>query len=99
MATDLFFLRHGEAGDRETWQGPDAERPLTPAGRAEMEAVASFLLERSLRLDALISSPLARALQTAEIVAARLGGTVEANDLLSPGFDARRLWRLLRLYP
>ena len=28
-----------------------------------------------------------------------MGGIVDVNDLLAPGFDARRLWRLLRLYP
>jgi len=50
MATDLFFLRHGQAGDRESWQGPDDERPLTGEGTAEMQAVADFLAQRALQV-------------------------------------------------
>ena len=97
--TDLFFLRHGQAGDRETWQGPDEERPLTDEGRAEIEAVATFLAHRALRLDAVVSSPLVRARQTAEIVAVRLAMTLDIDDLLAPGLDVKRLWRLVRLHP
>jgi phosphohistidine phosphatase len=96
---DLFLLRHGLAGDRETWEGPDAERPLTDEGRAEMEAVADFLVGRMPRPDAIISSPLVRAYQTAEILAARVAGAVDVSDLLAPGFDVKRLWHLLRFYP
>ena len=29
----VFFLRHGEAGQRSAWAGKDAERPLTNEGR------------------------------------------------------------------
>jgi phosphohistidine phosphatase len=64
-----------------------------------MEAVTGLLTARLTRLDSIISSPLTRSLQTAQIVAAGLGTVVDVNDLLAPGFDARRLWRLLRLYP
>jgi phosphohistidine phosphatase len=96
---DVFFLRHGLAGDRDTWQGPDAERPLTDEGRTEMESVATYLAGHLPRLDAVVSSPLVRAYQTAEILVAHTGGTVDVADLLAPGFDVKKLWHLMRFYP
>ncbi len=96
---DLFFLRHGEAGDSATWAGPDGERPLTAAGRLELEALVEVLIPQRMRLDNLVSSPLARAYQTAEIVAQRTGLGVEVDDLLRPGFDLNRLRQVLRRYP
>ena len=71
--TQLYLLRHADAGDPEDWTGDDAERPLSPKGEAQAERLATFLHGTRFRVDALISSPKVRALRTAEIVADGLG--------------------------
>jgi phosphohistidine phosphatase SixA len=75
----LFLVRHAEAAPGE----PDELRPLTPAGRA----VARDLGERlaSEQPDAVVSSPLLRARETAELVARAAGLTPEADERLAPG--------------
>src|SRR5262245_54539950 len=62
---DLYLIRHAEAGDRETWQGDDAERPLTDEGHEQAKTVATGLQHHGVTLDALVTSPLVRAQQTA----------------------------------
>ena len=81
----LFLVRHAEAAPGE----PDELRPLTAAGRA----VARDLRERlaSEHLDAVISSPLLRARETAEQIARAAGLTPEADERLAPGATAEDL--------
>ena len=67
-------------------------------GRRELEALVELLSPQRVRLDNLVSSPLARAYQTAEIVANHTGLGVEVDDLLKPGFDIAGLRQLLRRY-
>lgn len=79
----VYLIRHGLAGDRRTWSGPDDLRPLTPDGVTKMERVARGLKALDVKLDALWSSPLVRARETAEIVQAALGlERLEFTDLL-----------------
>jgi phosphohistidine phosphatase len=80
----LLVIRHGLAGDAEEFAATgrsDDERPLTPKGIREMERVAAGLRTIVDRIDVLVSSPLVRARQTAEIVAdayaMKLGKDVE----------------------
>ncbi|HLI95798.1 MAG TPA: histidine phosphatase family protein [Candidatus Baltobacteraceae bacterium] len=68
----LYFLRHGAAVDPETWQGDDASRPLTADGRKSMEREAKAMDDLDLGLTLIVTSPLKRARETAEIVACRL---------------------------
>ena len=68
----VFFLRHGLAGDRADWHGDDFDRPLTHDGMKRMEREAKTIAELDLELDVIVTSPLVRAKQTAEIVAKRL---------------------------
>jgi len=65
----LYFLRHGLAGDRQDWKGDDSARPLTKEGKARMAREAKTIARMELKLDLIITSPLVRARQTAEIVA------------------------------
>ena len=90
----LCFLRHGEA-DWPNWNKPDDERPLTERGRKEMKRVAKFLQRLKFSADAILTSPLPRASQTAEIVAARLGIELKTETALAHGFNVERLRRLL----
>jgi phosphohistidine phosphatase len=89
----LYFLRHGIAGSASEWEGSDDERPLTPEGRERMEREAETMAHLSLKLDAIITSPFLRALETAEIVADRLAlrGGVMVDQRVDPGFSSTRL--------
>jgi len=93
----LYFLRHGGA-DWPDWNGPDSERPLTKGGKKEVRQVAEALVERGVTTDVILSSPLPRAHQTAEIAGAVLGTAVSVEGALAPGFDAEALRTLLRAH-
>ena len=90
-----YLLRHGLAADPERWEGSDAERPLTREGKARMVREAKTIAALSLKIDAIVSSPLLRARQTAEIVGAQLGMAVVADARLGIGFDLRALCGIL----
>ena len=90
---ELLLLRHGIAQERG---GPTPEplRALTPAGRTRTRAVVERLAELDLRADRLVSSPLVRARQTAELaVAAGLARELEIDGALAPEGDALALVR------
>ena len=74
---DLILWRHAEAEDGV----PDLERRLTAKGRKQAERVAQWLLQRMPARFAVISSPAARALQTAQA----LGVPVKTDRTLAPG--------------
>jgi phosphohistidine phosphatase len=86
----ICFLRHGEA-DWPDWDKPDDERPLTDRGRREMRRVAKLLDRLEFSVDAILTSPLPRASQTAEIVAQRLGIGMQIESKLAHGFSLERL--------
>lgn len=88
---ELYLLRHAHAGDPAKWTGDDARRPLTAKGRGQAERLGRLLAGLGLRPDAIVSSPLARADETAAIVADALGVTVATDDRLAPGFDGLAL--------
>jgi phosphohistidine phosphatase len=67
----LFFLRHGIAEDRAPGQS-DFQRRLTQEGVEEMEGVGKGMRKLDLRLDLILTSPLVRARETAEIAAKTL---------------------------
>lgn len=94
----LYFLRHGEA-DWPNWDRPDDERPLTERGKKEMRKVAKFLFELDIPLDDILSSPLPRARQTADIIAERFKLHVRDQETLSGGFDMSGLKELVQKYP
>lgn len=86
------FFRHGPAVARGTEGVSEADRPLTPEGRKKTEEAARGLRELDLGFDVVYTSPLPRALQTAEIVAELLKlEAPEVLDGLSPGGSPRRL--------
>jgi phosphohistidine phosphatase len=97
-SVELYLIRHGLAGVSHTSRD-DRSRPLTPAGMRRTRAVAKRLLEKGLRLDALLSSPLVRAQQTADILCAvGLAPKPEAFPLLAPGGNVDGFLRWLRLW-
>lgn len=93
-----YFLRHGIAVEADAWAGSDFERPLTRDGHARMEREAKALEELSLQFDVIVTSPLLRAKQTAEIVAVRLDlrEKLVEDPRLDTGFTFERLAAILR---
>jgi len=91
---NLYFLRHGLA-DWPDWKRPDAERPLTEEGVVRMRASAQTIKQLDLGLAAILSSPLVRARQTADVVAQALGLSLTIKSQLAPGFAKPALAKLL----
>ena len=85
---ELYFLRHGEAGKKDEWEGEDSERPLSKDGIARMKLEASAISDLDLGLELILTSPLVRARQTADIVARELDmrDRLVIDDRLAPGF-------------
>jgi phosphohistidine phosphatase len=91
----LYFLRHGEA-DWPDWSKPDDERPLTDFGKKEVRQLAKFLNRLKVRPDLIVTSPLPRALQTAEVAAEQLKAKVRQDEALEPGFGITQLRTVLK---
>ncbi len=91
----LYFLRHGIAADVGPTGTGDAGRPLTKEGIEKMQAEARGLARLGVRSEVLLSSPLVRARETAEIVARELGLEVQLVNALAAGTDTGRLLDLL----
>lgn len=66
---ELYLIRHGVAAERGPAWPDDAKRPLTEEGIGRMKKAAKGLKRLDVRLDVVVSSPLVRARQTAEVVA------------------------------
>jgi phosphohistidine phosphatase len=99
--TRVYFLRHGEAGNKREWKGEDAARPLTAEGQQRLAAEADRMAELGLGIELIITSPFARAVQTAEIVARRLEmlDRLLPDPCLAPGFGTAALAQLLVDHP
>lgn len=77
------FLRHGESiGNAESrWQG-QLDYALTERGRAQARALAERWISEAAKFDLIISSPLVRAKETADIIASALGAKIELDPIL-----------------
>lgn len=93
----LYFLRHGKAGSPRPTN--DDARELTERGRAGLRAAAPLWRRLNLRPDVVISSPLPRALQTAEIFCEAVGGTPVTDDALRPGASWGGMARAMAAHP
>jgi phosphohistidine phosphatase len=89
----LILLRHGIAEDKGT--RPDEERELTEVGHRRMKQIARGLARIFPKAEAIISSPLVRARQTAEWVSKAYELPVEFSDALAPDSDAARFRKLV----
>ncbi len=95
----LIIVRHAEAVERS----PDIteqERYLTPEGRAFFRKTAETMKDKGIGPDLILTSPLIRAVQTADILAETIsyGGRLIVTDDLSPGFGMGELRQLLETY-
>lgn len=91
----LLIVRHAKAEERELHAAtgaPDAERPLTEAGRKSARKIGRALKEILPRIDVLAASPLVRARDTARLIA-REYRKLDVTELaaLTPGHSEKAL--------
>jgi phosphohistidine phosphatase len=94
-AMRVTLIRHAEAGD----DAPrDEERALTVRGRDDARRLGHALARRGVEFSLMVTSPLVRAVQTAEIVAAEIGyrDRMAVTDLLVPEGEALRVVAFLK---
>lgn len=87
----LYILRHGDAVEHGDPRYKENERPLTPKGIQRTKQLAHMLREMETSIEVILSSPLARARQTAEIVARGLKGKLEFTEHLSLSGSMQKL--------
>jgi phosphohistidine phosphatase len=84
MPTQIYFIRHGIAAEPDAYDN-DRERPLTVKGKTKTKVVAQQLKALGLGFDEILTSPLLRARQTAEILhQADLVPHMTVTDTLAP---------------
>ena len=81
----IYLVRHGDAVPEED-AGSDRDRWLSPRGREAARVLGRLLREHNIAPDAIVCSPLPRAAQTAELIAAGLDyiGVIESWRSLEP---------------
>ncbi len=91
----LYIVRHAIAVPHGTPGCAEDDRPLTPEGIEKMQKAARGLRNLSVRPDLILTSPLPRALQTAQIMLKELEGKVPVKTLacLSPGGSREEVYR------
>ncbi|HJQ69289.1 MAG TPA: phosphohistidine phosphatase SixA [Blastocatellia bacterium] len=93
---DLYIIRHAIAQQLDKKNDfTDEKRDLTSEGRERMREAAKGLRKLDVELDLILTSPLVRAVETAEIVAAALGLSkkeIVQTDNLKPGASIDRLF-------
>lgn len=89
----LYLVRHASAGHRNGADPDDGKRHLDAKGRAQAAAVAAHLGDRP--IEAVLSSPYPRCIETVAPLAAALGVEVGIEKRLAEGTDIERSWRVL----
>lgn len=88
-----YVVRHAIAENRESWSGPDAQRPLTPDGHGQTARLAAALGKEDIHR--VLSSPAVRCVQTVAPLAAGLGLKVEHARGLLEGTAPEETFRFL----
>jgi phosphohistidine phosphatase len=91
MATlELYLIRHGLAAERSDEYPDDSKRPLTSEGIGSLRKEAKALDALDIGFDHIITSPLVRARQTADVFAEHLKTkpTISNSDALAPAGSA-----------
>jgi phosphohistidine phosphatase len=91
----LYVLRHGKA-DWPDWDKEDSLRPLTEEGVKELRRAAKFFNAIGVAPGLIFSSPLPRALATAQLAQKQIGGELQIEKTLSPGATTRVVKSLLK---
>ncbi len=93
---EIYILRHGVAEARHAGRA-DADRKLTEEGRQKLRLVLARARAAKAEPSLILTSPFARAVETAEIAAEvlRYKGAIVRTDALLPSSSPRAVWREL----
>jgi phosphohistidine phosphatase len=96
----LYFMRHADAGLSRGKPALDAKRSLIKEGKEQCMLMGRLLNALKVQVDVVVSSPLKRALQTAQFVATELGydAKVEISPALGPDADYAAFQQMLAGY-
>jgi 8-oxo-dGTP diphosphatase len=89
----VYLLRHARAGERRSWKGDDAHRPLSKVGRRQAQGLVDMLTDAGIHQ--ILSSHYVRCVQSVEPLAHRLGVPVEIADELQEGAPLDEVLRLI----
>jgi len=97
----LYLIRHGIAAERGPEYPDDSKRPLTGKGITALRREAKALNELDTTFELIITSPLTRARQTADVFAEHLSGkpTVSTSDALAPAGTPSAVLQELARHP
>jgi len=97
---NLYLMRHANAGLARGNPLLDAKRSLVKEGKEQCMLMARFLSALNVQVDAILSSPLKRSLQTAQFVGTELGydARVEICPALAPDADYEAFQDMLAKY-
>ena len=96
----LYFVRHANAGQSKPNPSKDEKRPLDKQGVEQSHAVGKALATLGVKVDAILTSPLVRARQTAEIVAGEIGqkNKISTDAAMRPDASYADFQNLLQLF-
>jgi phosphohistidine phosphatase len=91
--TEIYLVRHAIAAERGAEWPDDGLRPLTERGAARFREVVAGLAALGVRIDEILTSPLLRAKQTADLLASGITGrpAVKILEALAPGHAPARV--------
>ena len=95
----IYILRHGIAEDSVAGQS-DSDRALTAEGKKKLRNVLRVSREAGVAPALILTSPLKRAVQTAQLAAEMLDykGDLLRTEALEPGAHPRMVWEEIRVH-
>ncbi len=96
----VYFLRHASANQHKILPKEDDQRPIDKVGEQQCHVVGRALVALGVKVDAVISSPLTRAVQTAELAVTELGyqNKIVISDAMRPEANYDQFHDLLTHY-
>ena len=90
----LYLVRHGAAGDRQSWSGDDSLRPLSRRGEMQAAGLAKTLADH--RIETILTSPYVRCVQTVQPLAEASGLNFVEHPALAEGEGGKASRDLIR---
>lgn len=91
---DLYLVRHAAAGERQSWSGDDSLRPLSTRGEMQAAGLAKILADQ--RVEAILTSPYVRCVETVRPLAEATGLEIVEHPALAEGQGGKATRDLIR---
>lgn len=91
-----YVVRHAKAGERADWEGDDRLRPLSKPGKRQADGLVDLLMDA--HIQAVLSSPYLRCIQTVDPLARHFGLQVEQERSLAEGQTGDSIVQLMRRF-